>query len=538
ACRKILVAQSRDGLPPHTGCELVKALWTHGDLEESYARLSDLARRYPDNLDIQRLCIVVFGSRDAETLRRTKAALRARLAPRNWLKLIAPLTSVQLAAEERREVGRWLLSYPGSLSPAKSRSLLLGFRTERDPVLIRLLLKHYRGGGLFFDALKPVLHARLTDLTDPIGPCPDTSPAKGAATARPAGFRSGLRAALDRNGAGQWALSGLRAVRAQLGHPQRSATQEPEHSRICLQVARIADTHPEAHPRLQAALQRHAAAVLRSPREGWMDSGERAAAARALCDWLVARIARGTPTSVIRLGDGEGHFLPYPEHSQSFQSRDRRQVQRDPWWGEELLDAEGEAALSAGLIAAIRGADVLGVPNSLRYAFNLGWRSMIVGRDGRGIEAISWHLETSGHAGRLASCNLHTDLAHWGLYGRLLEGCRAVSVISCHDIAPRLADRFGLMVRESYRIPGEYRHRRSFDSRADGAVSGRIYPEVFHDIMARLDPQPGEVHLVAAGILGKLMCQRIKERGGIGLDIGSQVDQWADFRTRNYHAES
>lgn len=529
ACRKILVAQSRDGLSPEAGCELVKALWTHGDLEESYARLSDLARRFPDNREVQRLSIIVFGSRDPETLRRTKAAVRARLAPAGWLKLIAPLTSLQLSPEERLEACGWLLRFPRSLNPAKRRILLLGFRTEMAPDLIRLLLNRDRGGGVFFEALKPALHARLTDSTVPTVHGPE---------ARPAGFRAGLRAGLGRSAAGGWVLAGLSAVRAQARQLRRTAPHEPEHSRICLQIARIAGTHPEAHPRLQAALQRHVAAVLRAPRESWMDTGERAAAARALCDWLVARIAKGRPTSVIRLGDGEGHFLPYPEHSRGFQARDRRQVQRDPWWGEELLDAADEATLSAGLIAAIHGADVLGVPNSLRYAAELGWPTMLVGRDCRGIEAISCHLESSGHGGRLASCNLHTDLAHWGLYDRLLGGCRSVSVISCHDIAARLAVRFGVTVRESYRIPGEYRHRRSFHSRADGAVSGRIYPDVFHDIMARLDPRPGEVHLVAAGILGKLMCQRIKERGGIGLDIGSQVDQWADFRTRQYLAQT
>lgn len=534
--RNILVAQSRDGLPAELGLELVNALSTHGDLEESYARLTDLATRFPGNLRVQRKCVMIFGSRDKKTLDRTKAALEARLAPWEWCELLAPLDRTYLSPPERRKVTQWLLSGGGLHTAGQRRRFLLGFRNENDPERIRMLLESYKGPELFFEALKPALTSRLA------------SPQSDAlATGGATGHADRLQPGIAWSGLWRRTLTSLGALRQAgarrlVGRIPGLVATDPlrahAHSRICLQVARIAGDHPLADGRLQGVLRRHAMVVADSPRESWMDSAESADAAAGLCDWLVARMAAKAPTSVIRLGDGEGNFLPYPEAIRSYQDIDRAEVQRDPWWGEELLDHRGQANLSQGLIAAIRGAEVLGIPNSLRYAANMGWPTLMSGRDTRGLEAIPCFLESAGYTGHFASCNLHTDLEIWNLYQRLLAGCGEVSVISCHDLAPILKARFDLAIRVGYRIPGEYRHSTSYASRYDGMATGVIYPDVFNEIMSSLAPRPGEVHLVGAGILGKLFCQRIKERGGIGIDIGSQADQWTGFRTRNYFAET
>ena len=45
-------------------------------------------------------------------------------------------------------------------------------------------------------------------------------------------------------------------------------------------------------------------------------------------------------------------------------------------------------------------------------------------------------------------------------------------------------------------------------------------------------PRRGAVFLVAGGLLGKIYCDRIRELGGIALDIGALADAWMGHNTR------
>jgi hypothetical protein len=49
----------------------------------------------------------------------------------------------------------------------------------------------------------------------------------------------------------------------------------------------------------------------KSPSAAWIGTGESWYEAASLAAWLAGRIAAGQPTTLIRLGDGEGNFLPY-----------------------------------------------------------------------------------------------------------------------------------------------------------------------------------------------------------------------------------
>ena len=269
-----------------------------------------------------------------------------------------------------------------------------------------------------------------------------------------------------------------------------------------------------------------------------MDSADDPAAAMGLCDWLAARIRTGQPTSVIRIGDGEGRFLPYRADDLDRQADDQAQVQRDPWWGAELIAPAQAQQLSAGLVQIIGRADVLGIPPMSRLSAELGWPTARSHRDCRGLTAIFDLLLNHPPRGAVGSCNLHADLDRWDLYGRLLAGCKTVSLISCHDLTSFLRHKFGLTTRAFYQIPGEYRYRGRFLGQSEGQIqldmAARIYPETFDFIMAQLDPAPGEVHLVGAGFLGKFFCDQIRTKGGIAIDIGSQADRWANHATRGY----
>ena len=73
-----------------------------------------------------------------------------------------------------------------------------------------------------------------------------------------------------------------------------------------------------------------------------------------------AKLAAKTPWSMIRVGDAESNALSYaPEIARHF---DGDAAEREVvWWG-RTLDAQSRAALGARVLAAMRDADVLGVP--------------------------------------------------------------------------------------------------------------------------------------------------------------------------------
>jgi hypothetical protein len=132
----------------------------------------------------------------------------------------------------------------------------------------------------------------------------------------------------------------------------------------------------------------------------------------------------------------------------------------------------------------------------------------------------------------LMSCHMHTDLDQWDLYRQMLAPVSSISVVSCHDLAQTLAERFGIAVRGWFAVPPEHQYAGMFHP-SSAAASEPFYPAMFDRIMENLAPLPGEVFLVAAGFLGKLLCDRIRERGGLALDIGSTADMWLGYATRS-----
>ena len=68
-----------------------------------------------------------------------------------------------------------------------------------------------------------------------------------------------------------------------------------------------------------------------------------------------------------------------------------------------------------------------------------------------------------------------------------------------------------------------------------GASRLQWFPDRFTQLRCELRPPArGAVYLVGAGLMGKLICELIRSRGGIALDIGSVFDGWALQRTRRY----
>ena len=258
--------------------------------------------------------------------------------------------------------------------------------------------------------------------------------------------------------------------------------------------------------------------------------------AAAFAEWFTARVRNRLPTSVIRLGDGEGNFLPYGPDCQAHQRWDRRLIQVQRWWGEEKLVGDIAEDISTRLRDCIARADAIGIVPVGRLMGFLHL-DIVPGRTTRGLMAIRRYLDGEGAdtlpTKLVTSWNISVDLEQWDLYGQMLKAASAVSVVSCHDLSGLLRDRFDIEVRRWFEAPEAKAYSAMFGRTANAAARD-FYPDIFNEIMSEISPLPGEVYLVGAGILGKLICDQIRTRGGIALDIGSLADYWMGYTTRQH----
>jgi len=124
----------------------------------------------------------------------------------------------------------------------------------------------------------------------------------------------------------------------------------------------------------------------------------------------------------------------------------------------------------------------------------------------------------------------------WGIYRYILTGVERVTLISCHEqIKQVVADKFGIAKVDVILIPSEYRHSHQLNTHQ---TDNDHYPYHFNRILAELCVNRGDLFLVAAGFLGKIYCNEIKKKGGIGIDIGSIADMWLGHNTRFEHEHS
>ncbi len=270
--------------------------------------------------------------------------------------------------------------------------------------------------------------------------------------------------------------------------------------------------------------------------EAWLNSSASYYDAASLALWLRERVAKGEPTSVLRLGDGEGNFLPYAPSAASFQNSDRREIQQQ-MWGEVFFSDSEAQAFTENLAAVALRADAVGISTLNRLlkvhyrtqqSFQRvvrGWHNVLHFLDGVDPDVVRNKI--------IVSSNLHSDLHSWDLYRLIFQPVSSVSVVSCHDLSPFLAEQFGVAVRRWHLIPAQKKHLDMF-GHEETQADDRFYPKIFNRIMAELAPEPGEVYVIAAGVLGKFMCDLIRAKGGIALDIGSLADYWMGYSTREY----
>lgn len=219
------------------------------------------------------------------------------------------------------------------------------------------------------------------------------------------------------------------------------------------------------------------------------------------------RMRRQVPTSMIRLGDGEGAVLGYP----TITNRKDVNFLLLRWLRTTAIEETDVLHLVDDLKCAVRDADILGLPRKKQIdSFHL-WK------------AVQESVEKFGLIGKTALLThtaIHRLLSHALLYRPILENAQFLGIISCRPVAELLQREFNIANVRWHGVRGALND--------PGDVETIHYPTGYRQLRETLEvPFRGALFLVGAGVFGKVYCQWIKERGGIALDIGSIFDSWA-----------
>jgi len=231
------------------------------------------------------------------------------------------------------------------------------------------------------------------------------------------------------------------------------------------------------------------------------------------------------PGSFIRLGDGEGNVLGLEDADYPTLGRfSACEISRLHFGAPEVLIEDPE--LRSSLITAIRGADLVGIPNAFRIQRLLGQTSR--GDRVRGLFGVYSVLKYLEH---------HTDDLRLRKKAGALEFHRALlphlhalvrgremGLVSAYPDLPEAFQRH-LEARGVTFHPVPRAGRGSQDS--------GHYPLRYRELLDELSKaQPATLYLVGAGMPGKVYCDVIRSAGGVAIDIGSTMDVLAGVRSR------
>ena len=244
----------------------------------------------------------------------------------------------------------------------------------------------------------------------------------------------------------------------------------------------------------------------------------RARVVRMVKAWIRQR----RPAAVVRFLEGEGRLLAAdpsdPESMRVAANKVRRQA------GLSLSD-EDLLKVRALVMHAFDEADVVGIRGGASYSDE---HKMWVRR----IEQI---FEDRVAGGRKPAYVSRGQISH-SLRDRLpelLADEQRISVISCRDVQETLRATCDVEDVRVFQVPSQYVMRAVDDEYEARLHDVPIWPEFHRQLHDDLTVRhPGEVFLVGAGLFGKDLCIRIRDLGGIALDLGSCLDTMANKVTR------
>ena len=254
--------------------------------------------------------------------------------------------------------------------------------------------------------------------------------------------------------------------------------------------------------------------------------------AALLKDSLIKQI----PTSLVRVGDGEGNALALtredvrPIYLDSFNAKFFSQV--------GMTLREDEARMLCGKIRnAISAADFIGFRSfdAARPEIETISNALENGQIGAavGILYAQAFLQDELLGGRFSDKLITSMWIHLALIphiGDIMEAAPAVIVITGRaQLEPHFEARLGKRLRSFIAVPPQS-YRPSSD---EDTHYRRVFPRVLDALRADLQ---GTLVIVGAGFLGKLYCEAAKNSGAVALDFGSAFDVLAGMSTRPVHA--
>ena len=193
------------------------------------------------------------------------------------------------------------------------------------------------------------------------------------------------------------------------------------------------------------------------------------------------------------------------------------------WFGPQLFSSGDLTSMAKNLRRAIRQADIVGVPDEAHKRKRVDWANVELYLKAYNLIAIG---------DKLSSAELHIEFLREGFFRQLLNGRRAISIITCRDVGEYLRTEYGIGSVCWYQVPAE--------AQTTGERRATYHwPLRYEEIMGEIKvPYPGHLCLIGAGPLGKIYAARVKERGGVALDCGSVFDLWANINSRSWIEET
>ncbi|MGC1851314.1 MAG: hypothetical protein WA687_02610 [Solirubrobacterales bacterium] len=238
---------------------------------------------------------------------------------------------------------------------------------------------------------------------------------------------------------------------------------------------------------------------------------------------MVSRhIAEGRPIAVVRFGEGEARLLAADPANPTSMKAAIKKLRRQSGL---TFSAKEMLKVKALLMNALDEADVVGLRTSKSFAEEHRELGELI------ASVYAERVAQGRRPGHLAHSLLNSDLCE--ALPALLAGQQQLSVVSCRDIGPILKADHNLTDITAYQVPSQYVVR-DVDGPYEAALHDvPIWPEFYQRLRAELTVRSrGEVFLVGAGLFGKDLCIRIRELGGIALDMGSTLDAIASKVTR------
>lgn len=259
-----------------------------------------------------------------------------------------------------------------------------------------------------------------------------------------------------------------------------------------------------------------------------MSSADIPAASAAYLDRATAvrvvreRLSQGTPTAVVRFSEGESRVLNAKSGNRASMRVAINKLRRQT--GLTFTPAD-VLEIKSLLLTALDEADIVGV--SVDHQVSDEHREWA-----RRTEAI--YRARAAHRRRpalLTNCYINAELRQ--ALPALLAGQKRVSVISPRDLRGTLDANFGIRDVSVYQVPSQYVVR-DVDGMYEAAMHDvEMWPDFYRCLQKGLEVRErGEVFLVGAGVFGKELCVRIRDLGGIALDMGATLDALAGKVTR------